>query len=75
MAVFSDCQITLELDSSLPFKGKLELKRKIVDNGGIISFIVTKKVRMRELPIVLGEHADHISGASVFIYTCGNIYV
>jgi len=43
MAVFSDCQITLELDSSLPFKGKLELKRKIIDNGGVISFIVTKK--------------------------------
>ena len=70
--MFSDCQITLELDSSLPFKGKLELKRKIVDNGGIISFIVTKKVRLRELPIVLGEHTDHISGAPVFIYTCGN---
>lgn len=45
MAVFSECQITLELDSSLPFKGKLELKRKIIDNGGVISFIVTKKVR------------------------------
>ena len=65
--MFSDCQITLELDSSLPFKGKLELKRKIVDNGGIISFIVTKKVRRRELPVVLGEHADHISGAPVLI--------
>ena len=45
MAVFSECQLTLELDSLLPFKGKLELKRKIIDNGGVISFIVTKKVR------------------------------
>ncbi len=44
MAVFSDCQVTLELDSSVPFKKKLELKRKVIDNGGIISFIVTKKV-------------------------------
>lgn len=44
MGIFSDCQITLELDSSLPFKKKLALKRQIIDNGGIISFIVTKKV-------------------------------
>lgn len=44
MAVFSGCQITLELDSSVPFKKKVELKRKVIDNGGIISFIVTKKV-------------------------------
>ena len=83
MAVFSECQLTLELDSSLPFKGKLELKRKIIDNGGVISFIVTKKVR-RSIDksgksallsmggdsfqiIVLGEHADHISGSPVFM--------
>ena len=44
MAVFSDCQIALELDSSLPFKKKVKVKRQIIDNGGIVSFIVTKKV-------------------------------
>ena len=44
MSVFEGCQITLELDSSLSFKKKTELKNKIIENGGIISFIVTKKV-------------------------------
>eukprot|EP00731_Ephydatia_muelleri_P031972 Em0023g479a len=42
MGVFTDCQIALELDSSLGFKKKSALKGKIVDNGGTISFIVTK---------------------------------
>ena len=44
MGVFDGCQVTLELDSSVRFKQKLELKKKVIDNGGIISFIVTKKV-------------------------------
>jgi hypothetical protein len=44
MSVFEGCQVTLELDSSLSFKKKTELKNKIIENGGIISFIVTKKV-------------------------------
>lgn len=60
MAVFSECQITLELDSSLPFKGKLELKRKIIDNGGVISFIVTKKVR-RSIDNRAGRHVMYKS--------------
>ena len=48
MAVFSNCQVALELDSSLlPFKEKLALKRTVIDNGGTVSFIVTKKVNMR----------------------------
>ena len=45
MNVFEGCQVTLELDSSLGFKKKTELKKKIIENSGIISFIVTKKVR------------------------------
>ena len=44
MGVFTDCQIALELDSSLGFKKKSALKGKIIDNGGTISFIVTKNV-------------------------------
>ena len=42
--MFEGCQVTLELDSSLGFKKKTQLKNKIIENGGIISFIVTKKV-------------------------------
>ena len=44
MGVFEECQLTLELDSSMSFKKKIALKRSITENGGIISFIVTKKV-------------------------------
>ena len=44
MGVFDGCQIALDLDSSIRFKEKLELKKKVIGNGGIISFIVTKKV-------------------------------
>ena len=43
--VFKGCQITLEFDSSLPFKKKSALKQTVIDKGGLISFIVTKKVR------------------------------
>ena len=44
MKVFRGCQITLELDHTVKFKEKLELKKKVTENGGIISFIVTNKV-------------------------------
>ena len=47
MKVFEGCQITLELDSSVRFKDKVKLKQKVTENGGIISFIVTNKVRYR----------------------------
>lgn len=44
MGIFSGCQITFEFDSTVSFKTKAALKRKIIDNDGIVSFIVTKKV-------------------------------
>ena len=44
MGIFRRCQITLELDSRVSFKKKAALKKKIIDNDGIVSFIVTKKV-------------------------------
>ena len=43
--VFSGCQIVLDLTASVPFKKKVEIKKKIIENGGIVSFIVTKKVQ------------------------------
>ena len=46
MGIFDGCQVTLDLDSSCRFKQKLELKKKVTDNGGLISFIVTKKVKV-----------------------------
>ena len=45
MGIFSRCQLSLDLDSSLPFKKKIGLKKAIIDHGGTVSFIVTKKVR------------------------------
>ena len=46
MAAFTGCQVMLELDSSVPFKKKLEMKRKVIENGGVISLIVTNKVHV-----------------------------
>ncbi|CAI8041057.1 Protein mono-ADP-ribosyltransferase PARP4 [Geodia barretti] len=43
MGIFSRCQLSLDLDSSLPFKKKIGLKKAIIDHGGTVSFIVTKK--------------------------------
>jgi len=44
MGIFKRCQITLEFDSTVNFRFKTALKKKIVDNDRIVSFIVTKKV-------------------------------
>jgi len=44
MGIFKTCQITFEFDSTVNFKFKAALKKKIVDNDGIVSFVVTKKV-------------------------------
>ena len=44
MGIFKRCQITLEFDSTVNFKFKTALKKKIIDNDGIVSFIVTKRV-------------------------------
>ena len=46
MGVFSKCQIALDLDTSVPFKRKAAIKRQIIDNDGIISYIVSKKVTL-----------------------------
>ena len=43
--IFSGCQIALDLTTSVKFKEKAKLRRSITDNGGIVSYIVTKKVR------------------------------
>ncbi|VDH98080.1 poly [ADP-ribose] polymerase [Mytilus galloprovincialis] len=43
MSIFSDCQIVLDLTTSVNFKKKTEIRKKITNNGGVISYIVTKK--------------------------------
>ena len=47
MKIFNGCQIVLDLSTSVGFKKKQEIRKKITDNGGIISYIVTKKVLIR----------------------------
>ena len=59
MGIFKRCQITLELDSTANFKFKTALKKKIVDNDGIVSFIVTKKV---------SNLVSNIKQQSVFVF-------
>ena len=44
MGIFSKCQITLDLDTSLSFKKKAAIKSRVIQNDGIISYVVTKKV-------------------------------
>ncbi|XP_072018403.1 protein mono-ADP-ribosyltransferase PARP4-like [Amphiura filiformis] len=42
--IFHGCQIVLDLDAAqVRFKQKQELRKKITDNGGIVSYIITKK--------------------------------
>ncbi|XP_063404518.1 protein mono-ADP-ribosyltransferase PARP4-like [Mytilus trossulus] len=43
MSIFSDCQIVLDLTTSVNLKKKTEIRKKITENGGIISYLVTKK--------------------------------
>ena len=45
MGVFTGCQIAFDLTSNISFKKKKELRNAVTDNGGIVSFIVTKQVR------------------------------
>ena len=46
MTVFNGCQIALELGIKIPFKRKQEVRKAITENGGVVSFIITKKVRV-----------------------------
>ena len=43
--VFTGCQIALDLTTSVKFKEKANLRKSITENGGIVSYIVTKKVQ------------------------------
>ena len=44
--IFRSCQILVDFAASslLSFKRKKEIRRDIVDNGGILSYILTKQV-------------------------------
>ncbi|XP_038059035.1 uncharacterized protein LOC119730290 isoform X2 [Patiria miniata] len=44
MGIFSNCQISLDLDAiQVPFKKKQLLRKQVTSNGGVISYILTKK--------------------------------
>ena len=42
--IFAKCVFALELSSQLSFKAKKQLKDNITKNGGVISYIINKKV-------------------------------
>ena len=44
MGIFNECQISLELGPAISFKAKKILRNQITENGGTISYIITKKV-------------------------------
>ena len=64
MGILSRCQVALELDSCVNFKKKAALKKKIIDNDGIVSFIVTKKV-----VVFLHREYDHLYDINVYSVT------
>ncbi|XP_023233095.1 poly [ADP-ribose] polymerase 4-like isoform X2 [Centruroides sculpturatus] len=43
--LFSNYEIVLDMPPSMKMKEKQELRRKIIDNGGIVSYMVTKKTK------------------------------
>ncbi|XP_064627264.1 protein mono-ADP-ribosyltransferase PARP4-like isoform X2 [Lineus longissimus] len=43
MGIFSNCQAVLEFGTSIRFKEKKALQTDVTDNGGVISYIITKK--------------------------------
>ena len=45
MRIFDHCHFVLELDFTVSFKEKTLLKKKIIDNGGIISFLITAQTK------------------------------
>ena len=45
MKIFTDCHFVLELDFTVSFKEKTALKKKITDNGGVISFLITAQTK------------------------------
>jgi len=44
MDVFADRYIALEFATQTSFKTKKQLRNLITDNGGIVSFVITRKV-------------------------------
>ena len=52
MNIFSGCLIALELGSNIPFKKKQQLRKTVTDNGGVVSFIITKKVGVGTLNLL-----------------------
>jgi len=44
MAVFAERYIAVEFATQTPFKTKQRIRSLITDNGGIISFSITRKV-------------------------------
>ena len=44
MKVFQNCTVVLEFDTVTSFKEKTLWRKKITDNGGIVSYVLTKRV-------------------------------
>lgn len=53
--IFRSCQFAVDFAASslLSFKRKKEIRRDIVDNGGILSYILTKQVGGRRITSLL----------------------
>ena len=58
--VFRSCQFVVDFAASslLSFKRKKEIRRDIVDNGGILSYILTKQVGRRITSVAANYKID-----------------
>ena len=44
MKVFQDCIVVLEFDTLTSYKEKTQWRKKVTENGGIVSYVLTKRV-------------------------------
>ena len=44
MNLFEGVHIAVDLSTSITFKQKVNIRKLITDNGGVVSYMVTKKV-------------------------------
>ena len=50
MKVFQDCIVVLEFDTLTSYKEKTQWRKKVTENGGIVSYVLTKRVGSDKAP-------------------------
>ena len=48
--MFQDCIVVLEFDTLTSYKEKTQWRKKVTENGGIVSYVLTKRVGSDKAP-------------------------